>query len=110
MLIKYSELKNSVMQATDGEIGRCKDFLYDDRDWNVRCMVADTHKWLPGRKIILAPGLLEQPVWEERRLPVKLTREQIESQPPLKKDPPLIRKIAQQGWIRFVRIHHDRRA
>ncbi|MBM9514052.1 PRC-barrel domain-containing protein [Desulfogranum marinum] len=41
--------------AQDGNIGSCKDFLFDDRDWKVRYVVADTRKWLPGRKVLLSP-------------------------------------------------------
>jgi hypothetical protein len=36
------ELKNYVSQASDGEIGRCTDFLFDDHSWSVRYLVADT--------------------------------------------------------------------
>jgi hypothetical protein len=99
MLKRYNELRNCVLHADDGEIGRCKDFLYDDRDWQIRYMVADTKKWLPGRKVILTTDLLKQPRWDDKSLPVGLTREQFQRQPPLEEDPPLIQQIAQRNWI-----------
>ncbi len=72
------------LHAIDGEIGRCRDFLFDDRDWVVRYMVADTHKWLPGgRKVVISPVSLGAPEWSEKELPVNLTRERIEHSPPL---------------------------
>ena len=77
-------LTGFTLQAIDGEIGRCKDFLFDDRDWVVRYMVADTHKWLPGgRKVVISPVSLGTPDWPENHLPVNLTRERIENCPPL---------------------------
>ena len=39
------------LEAVDGDIGRCRDFLFDDRQWVVRYAVVDTGKWLPGRKV-----------------------------------------------------------
>ena len=53
-----------ILTAEDGDIGRCKDFLFDDRYWTIRYMVADTGKWLPGRKALLAQiaGLAAAPL------------------------------------------------
>ena len=42
MLIKASELKGLKLGARDGEIGRVKDFYFDDQNWVVRYLVADT--------------------------------------------------------------------
>ena len=59
MMQSIKDLKGYVLRATDGEIGRCKDFLFDDRHWTIRYMVADTHKWLPGRKVLISPISLD---------------------------------------------------
>jgi len=78
MLRSSKEMKNYTLQAKDGKIGRCKDFLFDDQFWTVRYMVANTGKWLPGRKVLISPISLEKPDWVSMRLPVRLTKEQIE--------------------------------
>jgi hypothetical protein len=67
--------------ATDGGIGRCKDFLFDDEKWTMHCMVADTGKWLPGRKVLIPPMMLGEPGWATRRFQVALTRHQIQNSP-----------------------------
>jgi len=41
-----SQLKGSSVGATDGDIGSVEDFLFDDKLWTVRYLVADTAKWL----------------------------------------------------------------
>jgi hypothetical protein len=73
----------------DGDIGRCHDFLFDDRDWVVRYMVAKTAKWLPGRKVIISPVFLDTPDWGGGSFPVRMTREQIEEAPPLEEHAPV---------------------
>jgi len=93
MLQSTKELTNYVLSAEDGEIGRCKDFLIDDRPWVVRYMVADTGKWLPGRKVLLAPSSLGTPDWLSKYLPVQLSKAQIEQAPGLETDAPVSRQF-----------------
>jgi hypothetical protein len=88
-----NEISGYHLQAMDDEIGRCKDFLFDDRGWVVRYMVADTHAWLPGgRKVLISPISLGEPSWEHKSLPVKLMREAIEKAPSLDKRKPVSRE------------------
>ena len=92
MLRSVKELYNYVLKAEDGEVGRCKDFLFDDRFWIIRYMVADTGKWLPGKKVLISPISLGEPDWASRLLQVKLTKERIEHGPPLDSDAPVSRQ------------------
>lgn len=99
MLRSLTEPEGYRLSATDGEIGRCRDFLFDDTDWAIRYMVADTGGWLSGRKVLISPAFLERPDWDARRFPVALTRKQIEDSPPLDSDAPVSR--------RYERTYHD---
>lgn len=92
MLRSVNEIRGYVLRALDGEIGRCKDFLFDDDYWTIRHMVADTAKWLPGRKVLVSPIFLEEPDWQERCFPVALTRREIENSPSLAEDAPVSRR------------------
>jgi hypothetical protein len=38
-------LHGSTVRATDGEIGRVVDFLFDEESWAVRYVVVDTGDW-----------------------------------------------------------------
>ncbi len=100
MLRAIGNLTGYVLAATDGEVGRCKDFLFDDTQWVVRYMVADTRKWLPGRKVLISPISLGEPEWESKRFPVNLTIEQIENSPPLEDDEPVSRQY-EINWFDY---------
>lgn len=91
MLRSIKEIINYTLKAQDGEIGKCKDFLFDDEYWTIRYMVADTGKWLPGRKVLISPMSLEEPQWSTRQFPVRLTKKEIENSPPLDEDAPVSR-------------------
>jgi uncharacterized protein YrrD len=71
--------------ATDGSVGEVDDFLFDDRDWALRHLVVDTHKWLPGKHVLLAPQQVDRVSWENREVYVKLTREEVRNAPELER-------------------------
>jgi len=103
MLRSAQEIFGYGLQAEDGEIGRCKDFLFDDQDWVVRYMVADTAKWLIGRKVLISPISLGEPDWRTRLFPVRLTKKQIEKAPQLDEHEPVSKQYEMEyykhyGW------------
>jgi sporulation protein YlmC with PRC-barrel domain len=100
MLRSAKELVGYVLNAEDGEIGRCKDFLMDEDQWTVRYMVADTGKWLPGRKVLVSPISLGSPDWASRLFPVGLTKEQVERSPDLDEDAPVSRRF-ESKWFSY---------
>lgn len=93
MLRSLKELDGYVLKATDGDIGRCKDFLVDELTWTMRYMVADTGKWLPGKRVLISPIALGDPNWDEKRFPVLMTREQVEDAPGLDEHAPVTREF-----------------
>ena len=92
MLRSMKDIQGYVLGAQDGEIGLCSDFLIDDKDWTVRYIVADTHKWLPGRKVLISPISIGNADGTTRRLSVGLTKDQIKSSPPIDADVPVSRQ------------------
>jgi sporulation protein YlmC with PRC-barrel domain len=76
-----SKLKGYSIGAKDGDIGSVADFLFDDKLWTVRYLVADTAKWLPGRQVLLSPIALGRVETDEKRVPVSLTKQQVENSP-----------------------------
>ncbi len=92
MLRSAKEIDGYVLKAQDGEIGRCKDFLFDDEFWTVRYMVADTGKWLPGRIVLISPISLDEPDWATKLFPVRLKKNQIEGAPALDEAKPVSRQ------------------
>jgi sporulation protein YlmC with PRC-barrel domain len=78
--------------AQDGEFGEVTDVLFDDQEWTVRYIVVDTGKFLPGRKVIIPPQVIEDVDWEGKLLPIGLTKQQIKSSPSLDADAPVSRR------------------
>lgn len=108
MLRSTKELRGYTIRAIDGDIGKVHEFYFDDLAWIVRYLVVDTGKWLPGRKVLLWPGVLGQPDWETQSLPVGLTKEQVEYSPVIGTDEPVSRQMevdlhTYYGWTPYWR-------
>ncbi len=92
MLQALKELRGYKLYAKDGEIGKVRDFLFDEKQLTIRWMVADTGSWLPKRKVLISPITLDTPDWKSQRFPVRLTTQEIERSPELHEDAPVSRE------------------
>jgi uncharacterized protein YrrD len=75
--------------AQDGEVGKVKDFLFDDVSWTLRYIVVDTGTWLPGRKVLLSPESVQESKWDTEQFVVNLTTTQIEDSPSINEEQPV---------------------
>jgi sporulation protein YlmC with PRC-barrel domain len=92
MLRNVKDLLGYAIRATDGIIGKVDDFYFDDEDWGVRYLVVETGTWLSGRKVLISPIALGHAGWMARRLPVALTRAQVEHSPDIDTRKPVSRQ------------------
>jgi hypothetical protein len=56
MLRSIKQLYGDELRATDGEIGRIKDFYFDDQHRSVRYVVVDARPWLIDKEKALIAG------------------------------------------------------
>jgi len=103
MVHDIKKLFGSKLAARDGEIGHVKDFYFDDQNWVIRYLVADTGPWLMGRLVLLSPHALGKWDAEKKVLPVALTKRQIEDSPPIESHQPVSRQYEVEyyryyGW------------
>ncbi|MFC1814024.1 PRC-barrel domain-containing protein [Thermodesulfobacteriota bacterium] len=101
MLRSINEIIGYTLMATDGEIGKCDDFLFEDRPWIIRYAVAKTGNWLFDRKVLLFLITLEKPDWNTMLLHVNLTKQQIKDSPPLDDDAPISRQYEKQSFLYY---------
>lgn len=85
-------LRGYTIHATDDEIGKVDQFLFDDHTWTIRYLVVNTGNWLLERLVLISPLSLESVDWDRRRLNVKLTRQQVKESPDIATDEPVSRQ------------------
>ncbi|HWX23367.1 MAG TPA: PRC-barrel domain-containing protein [Candidatus Binatia bacterium] len=103
MLQSIKQLYGDRLGASDGEVGQVKDFYFDEQNWAVRYVVADTGTWLPGRQVLLSPHIFGSLDPAGTSLRVNLTRKQIEDSPSIETHKPVSRQYEEEyyryyGW------------
>jgi hypothetical protein len=103
MLQSIKQLYGNKLGASDGEIGHVKDFYFDDQNWAIRYLVADTGTWLPGRQVLISPHAFGSLHRAGQLLLVNLTRKQIEDSPSIESHKPVSRQYEEEyyryyGW------------
>lgn len=86
MLRSASRIIGYRLEATDGSIGSIHDLSFDDKTWTIRYIVADTGRWLPGRKVLLSPVSFGSPDWKDKTIPISMNKKQIENSPSIDAD------------------------
>jgi hypothetical protein len=104
MTRSIKHLFGNKLGASDGEIGHVKDFYFDDQNWAIRYLVANTGSWLPGRQILLSPHSFIRPEPDAGKVfRVALTKQQIENSPAFDFHKPVSRQSEEEyytyyGW------------
>ena len=103
MLRSLKQLYGNKLGASDGEIGHIKDFYFDDQNWAIRYIIADTGTWLPGRQVLISPLSVASPAALGKIVDVGLTRKQIENSPAIESQKPVSRQHEEEyhkyyGW------------
>jgi len=92
MLRQVNDITGLVIAARDGDLGKVRDFYFDDAQWVVRHLEVDTGGWITGRRVLISPHAIESLDWVANRMHVALTREQVENSPPVSADQPVSRE------------------
>lgn len=92
MLRLAKDLNGFTLEARDGEIGTVKEFYFDDRNWTIRYLIANTGNWMTGQSVLVSPYALGKILTDEKMIRVELTKTQIENSPPIYTDKPVSRQ------------------
>ena len=86
------QLYGSKLAALDGDMGHVKDFYFDDENWVVRYLVADTGSWLTGRLVLLTPHAFGTLDLADKTLHIKLLKKKIQDSPSIESHKPVSRQ------------------
>jgi len=98
MLSRAKTLNSYKLSGFDGEIGKVKEFYFDDRHWAIRYLVADTGNWLASKRVLISPYALVKIITEAKDITVDLTKKQIENSPSLDNDKPVSRQFEEDFY------------
>lgn len=105
-------LTGSVVVATDGEIGKITDFLFNDQSWTIKYLVVDVKRWLTRRDVVLAVSAVQEIDWNNRTFQIRVTKEQVRESPLIDSAEPVSRQqeIAMEAYFGRLACWVDRQA
>lgn len=81
MIAFMSGLQQCNIEATDGEMGKVQDLYMDDLNWQIRYVLVDTWKSLPGRRVLLSTDSISKLDLVKEQLIVTLDKATIRNSP-----------------------------
>jgi hypothetical protein len=100
MLRSMKDLEGYSLGATDGIIGRVRDFYFDDEAWVIRYLIVETGDKREDRRVLISPIGIGRPDWSQKILPVSLTRDQVRRSPDIDTDKPVSRQ-QEMGYLGY---------
>lgn len=92
MLHSLNNLDNFELFTVDGPMGFCKDFLFNDEQWSLHYLLADTHKWVPGgKKMLIHSNAIEEIDAASKIIRLNVTARQLKDSPSLLSSEPISR-------------------
>jgi sporulation protein YlmC with PRC-barrel domain len=106
VLLSVNDTLGYAIEATDGDVGKVSDVLFDDATSRVRYLVVDASGWLTDRHVLLPPAAFGTLLPDRRSLPTALTRRQVKDSPPLESRQPVSRQHEEAlyryyGWMPY---------
>ncbi len=92
MLNTMQLLQEYTLLASDGEVGRVHDGLFDDHTWVIRYLVVETGSWLASREVLVSPYALGTPDAQHKTLAVRSTLAQVRDSPGIDTRPSVSRQ------------------
>ncbi|MCB0416794.1 MAG: PRC-barrel domain-containing protein [Bdellovibrionaceae bacterium] len=103
----FSTLRDYHIRTSDNKIlGKLQDIYFDDIHWMARYFVVDTHKWLPGKKVLLSPLALSGIDRADRVIDFALNAEHVQAAPNADMAKPVSRQLEDAlhryyGWPQY---------
>ena len=99
MLRSVQSLEGFSIGATDGLIGKVKDFYFDDQAWVIRYAIVNTKSWL-GRDVLISPRSIGEADCALQVLPATITKRQVKLSPVIDTDKPISRQY-ETGYMGY---------
>ena len=77
MFISLTTLMKTPLVTTDGKQHHIYSFLFDDRSWTIRFLVADAGSWFTRRQVVIRTDATDEPDWTKKVVAANLTHEEL---------------------------------
>ncbi|MFP3960138.1 MAG: PRC-barrel domain-containing protein [Spirochaetaceae bacterium] len=79
-----AEVRGYTVHGTDGTAGCISDFIAEHGTWRMRYLVVNSHRLLPGKRVLISPAWVTEIRWADRVVGVELSSRVIREAPPFR--------------------------
>jgi len=97
MLIRASEIRGSIVEGTDGQLGIVDDLYFDAYRWLVDYLVIDMGTWFDEQEALLPPSHIETVDWPSHRILVRTSRDGLRHGPQPSQHHTVARQMAERN-------------
>jgi len=90
------EILGYTIKTKDGENGRVKDFIFDEKQWAVRYLEADFGSLFSSQKLLIPKVFFDSPDWDKKHFPIELKQSDFEKCPKPEDRKPVSRKLEEE--------------
>ncbi|MFO8051648.1 MAG: hypothetical protein R6V01_08125 [Thermoplasmatota archaeon] len=94
------------IEAQDGRIGHLDDMVIDTDDWRIRYYVVETRNIIPGKKVLISPDWVKGIDWDENKIVVDHTKDEIKNSPEFDPRDPINRKYEEVLYDYYGRPYY----
>jgi len=92
MLHTFKEMTGYAIHAAGDDVGKVKDYYFDDSKWVIRYLIVETGSWLESRKVLLSPMAVTRINHEDKTFSVSINSEQVKHSPSIDTQKPVSRQ------------------
>ena len=96
MKLSLKDIIGYTIETTDGTKGKVRDFLFDEDKWIIRYIDADFGGFFKDKRILLPVNVLTDPSYDNKHLPLNLTKEEIDKSPTPEDKPTISREYEKE--------------
>jgi len=72
---------HKIHASDEDKIGSVDDFIIDDETWTIRYIIINTGNLFTGRKVLISPEWIDHISWDDSRVYINLTKDDIKQSP-----------------------------
>ncbi|MFW5897624.1 MAG: PRC-barrel domain-containing protein [Halanaerobium sp.] len=111
MLRKLKNLKGFTIHGRDGDLGKARDFYFDQHRFIMRYLLVDTGNWLKHEQTLISTDSFKEINYENNEILVDLSSDELEEAPSLEKNKPISKLMEEKvvkhfEWPLYWSTHH----
>ena len=93
-------MKHYHLNCLDGDVGKVKEFYFEDHFWTIRYLVTETGNIFCHKEVLVSPTAIDEILNDDAQLILNLSRDKIDRGPSIDSDKPVSRQFVMRQTMK----------